>query len=195
MARSSRRFAREIASWALFGAVLTVARGSLADHYRVPTGSMEPTVEPGDRIVVAKAAYGLRVPFTEAWVVRWSEPVRGDVVVLDSPEDGTVLLKRVVAVAGDRVEVHNGHLRIDGAVVPVDAAGEHLGRAPHAVELGHGGPDLEPVTVPEGKLLVMGDNRGTSRDGRYFGLVDVDAVFGRAEAVVARDGDVVWRGL
>jgi signal peptidase I len=195
MARSARRAAREIASWALFAAVLTVARGSLADHYRVPTGSMEPNVVPGDRIFVAKAAYGLRVPFTEAWLARWAEPVRGEVVVLDSPEDGVVLLKRVVAVEGDEVEVRDGHLYIDGAPVPIDAAGEHLGPSPHAVALGHGGPDLEAVTVPRGKLLVLGDNRGNSRDGRYFGFVDVDAVFGRAEAVVGRDGAVVWRGL
>lgn len=195
MTRRPRRLAREIASWFLFVAALTVTRASFADHYRVPTGSMEPTVEPGDHIVVAKAAYGLRVPFTDAWLVRWSGPARGDVVVLDSPEDGTVLLKRVVALAGDVVEVLDGRVRIDGVTATVDARGEHLGAATHAVALGSGGPDLRPVRVPAGKVLVLGDNRGNSRDGRFFGFVDEDAVFGRAEAVVARGGGVIWTSL
>jgi signal peptidase I len=196
MAARPRRFAREIASWLAFAAVLTVARGSLADHYRVPTGSMEPTVEPGDHIVVAKAAYGLRVPFTtEGWVVRWASPSRGDVVVLDSPEDGTVLLKRVVAVAGEVVEVKGGRLRIDGRQVAVDAAGEHLGSSAHAIALGGGGPDFGPVRVPAGHALVLGDNRGNSRDGRTFGFVRQDTIFGRAEAVVARDGSITWQAL
>ncbi len=195
MTHRPRRVAREIASWFLFAAALTLTRASFADHYRVPTGSMQPTVEPGDHIVVAKAAYGLRVPFTDAWLVRWSLPDRGDVVVLDSPEDGTVLLKRVVALSGDVVEVRDGRLRIDGVLMAIDRKGEHLGAGAHAVLLGSGGPDLVAVRIPPGKALVLGDNRGNSRDGRYFGFVDEDAIFGRAEAVVARDGAVIWHGL
>jgi len=190
-----RRLFRELASWALFVAALTTTRASFADHYRVPTGSMEPTVEPGDHIVVAKAAYGLRLPLTDRWLVRWSDPAHGDVVVLDSPEDGTVLLKRVVATEGELVEVRQGRLSIDGVPVAVDGAGEHLGSSPHAIALGSGGPDLEPVRVPRGKALVLGDNRGNSRDGRFFGFVATDTIFGRAEGVVARDGGVTWRGL
>ena len=127
MRRRPGRLARELASWFLFAAALTVTRASLADHYKVPTGSMEPSVEPGDRIVVAKAAYGIRIPFTDAWLVRWADPSPGDVVVLDSPEDGSVLLKRVVALEGEVVEVRDGKLRIDGVPVAVDGTREHLG--------------------------------------------------------------------
>ena len=195
MRRRPRRLARELASWFLFAAALTVTRASLADHYRVPTGSMEPSVEPGDRIVVAKAAYGIRIPFTDAWLVRWADPSPGDVVVLDSPEDGSVLLTRVVALEGELVEVRDGKLRIDGVPVAVEGAREHLGTSNHRVVLGTGGPDFGPVQVPEGKALVLGDNRGNSRDGRYFGFVSTDSIFGRAEAVIARDGEVAWQDL
>lgn len=71
-------------------AVLFVARASLADHYHVPSGSMEPTVQVGDHVCVDKRAYGLRVPGTESYLLRWSEPARGDVVVLHSPQTGQV---------------------------------------------------------------------------------------------------------
>ncbi|HEY8078410.1 MAG TPA: signal peptidase I, partial [Labilithrix sp.] len=107
----SRRF-RTVLETCAFAAVAFFARASFADHYRVPSGSMEPTVQVGDHVAVAKAAYGVRVPMTDVWLARWADPARGDVVVLDSPEDGKVLLKRVVAVAGDRVEVRDGRVRI-----------------------------------------------------------------------------------
>ncbi len=179
-------------------AVMLVARGSFADHYRVPSGSMMPTVEVGDRVVVNKAAYGLRVPLTQAWLGTPRMPARGDVVVLSSPEDGTVLLKRVVAVAGDRVEVRGGEIRIDGRPIPIHRGGageqEDLG-APHPVRLGAGGPDFGPTAVPLGKVLVMGDNRGESHDGRSFGFVAVEALLGRAVGVYLRDGGVCWLPL
>ena len=85
--------------------VLLSARSTLADHYRVPTGSMLPTVEISDRIVVNKAAYGLRVPFTDDYATHFEGPQIGDVVVLRSPEDGDTLLKRVVAIPGTTIEV------------------------------------------------------------------------------------------
>ena len=93
---------------------------------------------------------------------------------------GAVLLKRVVAVAGDLVEVRDGHVRIDGRAVP---------EARISLDRG-GGPDLGPVRVPDGKVLLLGDNRGNSRDGRIFGFVDRERVLGRAVSVVARDGHV-----
>lgn len=186
MPRKTRRWFREIVSWLAFGAALTVARASFADHYRVPSGSMEPTVATGDHIVVAKASYGFRVPMTDAWLLRWSAPAPGDVVVLQSPESDQILLKRVVAVAGQKVEVRRGRVRVDGRPEPT--------AHPILVEP-NGGPDFGPVQVPKGKVLVLGDNRGNSRDGRYFGFVDVDTVLGRAEAVVAREGSVVWQEL
>ena len=145
----ARRILRELLAFAVFTLALLSARSSLADHYAVPTGSMQPTVEINDHILVNKAAYGLRVPFSHAYLARFGGPAVGDVVVLDAPDEDRVLLKRVVGVPGTRVEVRGGRVRIDGALAEVaqrsDALHEQLGSADHAVRLTHGGgPDGGP---------------------------------------------------
>jgi signal peptidase I len=188
---------RELVTVCAAAAIVFTARSSLADHYVVPTGSMVPTVEPSDRIFVDKLAYGVRVPLEGGYAVRFAAPARGDVVVLESPEDGSTLLKRIVAVPGDRVRVTGGELELNGVAVPVQArAGglyESLGHAAHAVRLDDGGgPDFGPLTIPTDQFLVMGDNRGDSRDGRFFGLVSRRSIMGRAEAVFARRGSLTW---
>jgi signal peptidase I len=160
---------------------------------------MQPTVEIDDRVLVNKAAYGLRVPFLHSVVARFSGPAIGDVVVLDAPDEDKVLLKRVVGVPGSRIEVHGGRIWVDGALAPVEQRGdalyEQLGRADHALRLTRGGgPDWGPVTLPADRYLVMGDNRGDSRDGRFFGLVTRDAFLGRALGVFWRSGPT-WDGL
>jgi len=192
--RRRRSVARTLAQLGTAGAVAFTARASFADHYRVPSGSMEPTVEVGDHIVVSKLAYGLRLPMTDRYLITFGAPARGDVVVLDPPEgsrpepiDGVapVLLKRVVAVEGDLVEVREGRVWIGGraAVEP-------------RVSLASGsGPDLGPVVVPRGKVLVLGDNRGNSRDGRVFGWIERSRVLGRAVAVVGRHGEAAYEPL
>lgn len=187
---------RDVASIAAFMAVALSARATLADHYVVPTGSMVPTVREGDRVFVSKAAYGLRVPLSRTWLVRWTVPHRGDVVVLESPVDDTVLLKRVVAVPGDQVEIRDGRVVLDGREVEATSHDESLGGRRHPVSLeSGGGPDFGPEVVPPGKVLVVGDNRGNSRDGRSFGFVDADRVLGRAVAVYSHQGALVWNEL
>jgi signal peptidase I len=191
---------RDLLGCLLGGAVILVARASFADHYRVPSGSMEPTVQVGDQICVNKLAYGLRVPASEIYAVRGQDPQRGDVVVLDSPVDGEVLLKRVVAVPGDEVAVVDGRPIIDGVAVPVAQDGgavtEVLGRHTHALGMDYGGgPDLARTRVPQDEYLVLGDNRGNSRDGRSFGWVERGAILGRATAVCLRGGKPVWNDL
>lgn len=195
----ARRILRELLVIAAFALVLMSARSTLADHYLVPTGSMQPTVEIDDHILVNKAAYGLRVPFTGTYLARFGGPAVGDVVVLDSPEEDKILLKRVVGVPGSRIEVRDGRIRIDGELAPVEVrAGElheQLGGADHALRLtDRGGPDWGPVTLPDDRYLVMGDNRGESRDGRTFGLVTREAILGRAVGVFWRAGPT-WDGL
>lgn len=195
-----RHLVREVASVLVASAVVLVARASFADHYVVPSGSMEPTVQIGDRIFVDKMAYGLRVPFTQTYLVRGAEPACGDVVVLASPADGDILLKRVVAVPGDVVQILEGRVTINGEAVPVnDAAGltfEELGGRRHALGTEYGGgPDFGPTRVPARKVLVLGDNRGNSRDGRSFGWVDRDAVLGKAVSIYLREDRPVWHGL
>jgi signal peptidase I len=135
------------------------------------------------------------------YLVETADPAHGDVVVLRSPEDPSiVLLKRVIAVPGDVVEVRGGHIYFGGVEAPVaedgDALYERLGEHTHPLRLSMGGgPDFGPMTIPPRKFLVMGDNRGDSRDGRSFGLVDRDAFLGAARGVVLREGRPTWHSL
>lgn len=194
---------RKIAREAMFLGVVALAvfgaRSSLADHYIVPSGSMEPNLVPGDRVFVDKTAYGLRVPFLGWRLTPGALPKRGDVVILDSPESGVRLIKRVVAVAGDTVRVRGGHLAIDGARMsaPQEPDVEVFGDHKVALNLDFGGgPRFGPETIPAGHVLVMGDARGNSRDGRAFGPVPVESVYGRAHAVFRRRGEgFTWKPL
>lgn len=198
--RGKLRFFKELLSVAAAASIALVARTSLADHYVVPSGSMEPTVEVGDRILVDKLAFGVRLPIADRYLVSRADPRPGDVVVLGSPENGITLLKRVVAGPGDLVTVRGGHLDLNGTSVRIDHAGsgelEYLGATPHPLRLGEGGgPDFGPVRVPADHFLVMGDNRGNSHDGRSFGFVDRDSIRGRAVRVFLRNGSPTWRPL
>ena len=179
--------------------LLLAARDSLANHYQVPSGSMQHTLMPGDRVVVDMRAYGLRLPFTAMELLHTGQPQRGDVAVFDSPVDGIRLIKRIAAVGGDRVELHAGHLSINGRPLAeasrgdVEDFGQHLAR----LDLGQGGgPDISGLTVPTGKVLMLGDHRGNSADGRYFGLVEASALYGKASHVYWRRSEgLTWQAL
>ena len=200
---------RQVRSFAFIFAILCAVRSSIADWNIVPSGSMIPTILEGDRIFVNKLAYDLKVPFTTKHVLTWDNPARGDVIVFYSPVDGTRLVKRVIAVPGDQIELRNDHLFLNGvaatyqppnsAVVAQLNAMERNGHlfsgeseptvaAAHPVAVT---PALTarrwfgPVTVPAGQFFVMGDNRDNSFDSRYFGFVPRDSIVGKAEGVVA----------
>jgi signal peptidase I len=198
--RGPLRIFKDILSIGAAASIALVARTSLADHYVVPSGSMEPTIEVGDRILVDKLAFGVRLPIADRYLVPLAEPRPGDVVVLGSPENGITLLKRVVAGPGDMVTVRGGHVDLNGTSVRVTSAGsgelEHLGATPHSLRIiDGGGPDFGPVRVPPDHYLVMGDNRGNSHDGRSFGFVTRDSIRGRAVRVFLRNGAPTWRPL
>jgi len=191
---------REGISIAGFALALFAARSTLADHYYVPTGSMIPSVSIGDRLIVNKLAYSLRIPFSDLVVIRRHQPERGDVVVLRSPENGITLLKRVAAVPGDEVAVTDGRLWINGQPVPISREGngliEQLGQSAHPVRLtAGGGPDFGPARLGTDEYLMLGDNRGESHDGRAFGLVEGKAILGKALGVWMRDGSPGWHSL
>ena len=186
----------ELISLAIVLAAVTAARSSLADHYYVPSGSMEYSLMPGDRVIVNKMSYGFRVPLTKIDIFGSSTPERGEIAVFDSPEDGTTrLIKRIVAIGGDRVSVRNGQLSINGEPLG-DRTVEHFGEREALLNLrSGGGPDLE-IEVPPGMVLAMGDHRGNSNDGRKFGLIDERELFGRAVAIYYRRGDgFTWQPL
>src|ERR1043165_1357405 len=109
-----KRVLNEIRGFLAMLLVVSSLRSALADWNDVPTGSMKPTIQEGDRGVVNKLAYDLKIPFTMIEVAKWSDPKRGDIVVLFSPEDGVRLVKRVVAVAGDRIEMRDEQLFVNG---------------------------------------------------------------------------------
>lgn len=173
-------------------------RSSLADHYYVPSGSMEYTLMAGDRVFVSKVSYGLRIPFTKFELINGDDVGRGDVVIFDSPTDGTRLIKRIVGIGGDTVSLQDGHLAVDGIPLGLDfesveVFGEHV--APLNLNDG-GGPDIDDITIPDGMLLAIGDHRGSSLDGRYFGLVPESQIYGKALGVYRRqDEGFVWRPL
>ena len=176
-----------------FGVALILAiiiRTFLIQAYKIPSGSMEPTLLIGDHILVNKLIYGLRLPDSIFGLkipgVPWGqyvfrlEPVhRGDVVVFVFPPDPTKdFIKRVIGVPGDSVQVKNGIVWLNGKEMD----------DPHAhreVPEGERSPmsprdNFGPVTVPPDKLLMMGDNRDRSYDSRFWGFVDTDEVEGRA---------------
>jgi signal peptidase I len=186
--------------------VITSFRSAVADWNDVPTGSMKPTIFEGDRIVVNKLAYDLKVPFTTRRLLAWDDPQRGDIVVLYSPADGKRLVKRVVGVPGDTVAMNEDRLVVNGEALAYSPpapdlvtgrtagmegrliACESLGNQAHAVMIDRSRgcmPSFAPVTLPEGKYFVMGDNRDESFDSRFFGPVDRDHILGRATAIAA----------
>ncbi len=186
--------------------VITSFRSAVADWNDVPTGSMKPTIFEGDRIVVNKLAYDLKIPFTTRRLFAWSDPGRGDIVVLYSPVDGKRLVKRVVGIPGDTLSMIDDRLIVNDAVVayaPPDEemvagrtagmegrliASENFGGTPHAVMIARGRhcmPSFAPVVVPESNYFVMGDNRDESYDSRFFGPVSRTQIVGRATIVAA----------
>ena len=203
----ARRFWREWLKPCLVILFVTTAlRSALADWNDVPTGSMKPTILEGDRVWVNKLAYDLKVPFATWHVAEWDEPHRGEIVVFFSPANGQRLVKRVIGLPGDTLELRDNRLLINGRALDYtalaaetreaipssqrpahDFANERLPeRAPPVMAT----PALSalrtfgPKTIPAGHYFMMGDNRDNSLDSRYFGPVPRDKIVGRATAVV-----------
>ena len=193
-----RRLMREALVFGLLVVGILAARSTLADHYYVPSGSMEYTLISGDRVFVDKRAYGLRLPFTTIDLTRGDSVQRGDVVIFDSTRDGTRLIKRIVAVAGDDVVIRDGHLSINGEWLSSfdDKNVEFIGQKIVHLNLADGGGPALASVIGDGMVLAIGDHRGNSLDGRIFGAVSENEIYGRAIAIYYRRGTGFgWRVL
>ena len=185
--------------------LMCAVRSAVADWNDVPSGSMKPTILEGDRVVINKLAYDLKVPFTTWHLAEWGNPRRGDIVVFFSPADGKRLVKRVIGLPGDRLTMRDNQLWVnDGplAYEPLEQsvidqiaksdqpnhqfAAERLPGKRHAVMVT---PSLEArrtfelTVVPSGHYFMMGDNRDNSFDSRFYGPVAREQIVGRAVGV------------
>jgi signal peptidase I len=182
-------------------------RSAWADWVTVPTGSMNPTILEGDRVLVNKHVFGLRVPFTLIHLTEGERPMRGDIVVFDSPVNGISLVKRVVGVPGDVLSLDERGLIINGepaqyaigdaalvdtlltstiAQSPVMLREAVEGKEHEIMRLPfRNGGGFGTVEVPEGMYFMLGDNRDNSADSRVFGFVPRRNIVGRATRVVA----------
>ena len=180
-------------------------RTAIADWNPIPSGSMRPTLLEGDVVLVDRLAYDVKIPMTDLAVARISDPQRGDVVTFSSPKDGVRLIKRIVALPGDVVEMQNEVLRINGRAAqyadhalvqePLDAGVElNAIRATERIE----GKDrtiqflpdvaarssFAPLVVPADSYFMLGDNRDNSQDSRYIGFVPRRLLIGRAHRII-----------
>lgn len=145
-------------------------RGTVVEAFKIPSGSMIPTLLVGDHILVSKLSFGFRLPFVRNTIFNYSTPERGDVVVFTRPdekftpnvdESAINIIKRVVAIAGDTIKVENGHLILNGEKVNESSFARWTGYS-----LAEG--DFPETLVPEGHVFLMGDNRNHSRDSRFW---------------------------
>lgn len=178
--------------------IVLVVRSFAFEPFRIPSGSMMPTLLAGDFIFVSKWSYGLRLPVTNTRIVATGDPLRGDVMVFRLPRDPAVnYIKRVVGLPGDEVLYRNRQLMINGEVVPIRELGpwnesqgvrllhamEQLGETEHELLWRVGGSSREGrFVVPDGHYFVMGDNRDNSTDSRYaeVGMIPEELLVGRA---------------
>lgn len=196
--RSNRSFLLLLIGFGLF-------RTAVADWNPIPSGSMRPSLLEGDVVLVNRLAYDLKLPLTDVVLAHLGEPRRGDVVTFSSPQDGTRLIKRLVALPGDVVEMRDEVLFINGEQAryeqaealtepvqpgvqrPATRLTESIQGHQRRVQWLQGvsaRSSFGPVTVPEGQYLMLGDNRDNSADSRYIGFVPRALLIGQARGVL-----------
>ena len=166
---------REYVEAALIAIILALfIRTFVVQAFKIPSGSMEPTLLIGDHILVNKFIYGIKIPFIRKTVIPISNPKREDVIVFIFPLDKSKdFIKRVIGLPGDRIEIIGRKIYINGRLFE-DKHGHYSNPSPTE------GSHFGPITVPKGHLFVMGDNRDHSYDSRYWGFVPLESVKGKA---------------
>ena len=192
----SANLIKENRGFIVFLLLMVVFRSSFADWNQVPSGSMQPTIVEGDRILVDKLAYDLRIPLTHISLMRVSEPTRGDIVIFDSEAADNRLVKRVIGIPGDVVQLRDNRLYVNDVAATYRGActadgscllREQLGESQRHIRLQTLSPSparsFGPVLVPADHFLVLGDNRDNSADSRYIGFVPRSEIVGRSRRV------------
>lgn len=181
MAHERRKSASREWIEALVVAVLLALfiRTFVVQAFKIPSGSMLPTLMVGDHILVNKFIYGVRVPLLDVWILGPWAPKRGDIIVFKFPEDESRdFIKRVIGLPGEEVEVRDRQVYVNGEPIGESYAvykGPATFRNPHSC-----GKFCGPLVVPDGKLFVLGDNRDHSQDSRFWGFLDIRKVEGEA---------------
>lgn len=199
-----KNFVRANKGFLMFLLLFGVFRSAVADWSPIPSGSMRPNLLEGDVVLINRLAFDLKIPLTEHSVAQLGEPERGDMVVFHSPQDDTRLIKRVLAVPGDLVEMRNDRLFVNGLGASYAVLGEarerSRGMEVDAIRLEEQVAGIRqqiqvlpevvaprsfaPLRVPAGQYLMLGDNRNDSADSRVIGLVPRAKLIGRAERVL-----------
>jgi len=173
------------------------------EAFKIPSGSMIPTLKIGDHLLVNKFVYGPRIPFTDTRIFAWKEPKRGEIIVFRYPRDEKKnFIKRVIGLPGDKIQIADGILMINDQPVALTEQGyrddeknggfsftnkaqlfeERLGAVNHHIQYyrEQSSENYGPVIVPKNNVFVMGDNRDNSADSRVWGFVKYDKILGRA---------------
>ena len=192
-------------------------RQFVVEAFKIPSGSMIPTLTIGDHLLVNKFVYGPRLPFTDIRLFTWKEPQRGEIIVFKFPEDESKnFIKRIVGLPGDKIEIKKGKLLINDrqvTTVAVDGSDgkvltssstyydkprlleEQLGTVKHTIQYlrDQSAYDFGPRLVPTDSVFVMGDNRDNSQDSRFWGFVKYEKILGRALIIYwSWDGNDRW---
>lgn len=180
--------------------IVLILRSFIAEPFRIPSGSMMPTLLIGDFILVNKFTFGIRLPVLNNKIIELNEPERGDIVVFRFPQKPEVdYIKRVIGLPGDRVAYYQKKILINGKPAKQVSLGayqavgeginmmgaehitEDLSNVEHSILVRKGVPSVEGIfVVPEGHYFVMGDNRDNSNDSRYWGTVPEENLVGKA---------------
>ncbi len=211
--KQKRSFYKEWIEPFLIAAVVALfIRQFVVEAFKIPSGSMIPTLAIGDHLLVNKFVYGPRIPFADSRIFAWQEPKRGDIIVFKYPEnEDKNFIKRVVGLPGDKIEIKDGKLHINDELVSLSAEkdqgsvypsydkpklyAEQLGTVNHQIQYlrDQSGYNFGPKIVPKESVFVMGDNRDNSQDSRVWGFVKFNKILGKALIIYwSWDGEDRW---